>query len=47
MKKAFLFFVILAMVVVTFTSCSGSRNGYGCRGKESWNGMLRRINRAG
>jgi hypothetical protein len=32
----------LMFFLTTLTSC---RTGYGCRGKESWKGMERRINR--
>ena len=35
---------IAIMVIVSLSSCSSSRNGYGCKGKESWNKMVRRIN---
>lgn len=31
----------ICMIAYTLTSC---RTGYGCRGNESWNHMVRRIN---
>lgn len=34
---------LLAILIITQTSCSSSR-GYGCKGRESWNHMVRRIN---
>ena len=40
MKSLFL----MAVIALMFASCSGSKNGYGCKGKESWNKMTRRIN---
>jgi len=33
----------LMFFLTALTSCS-TRNGYGCKGKESWNKMVRRIN---
>ena len=33
--------VALVLLVLVGTSC---RTGYGCRGRESWNHMVRRIN---
>lgn len=38
-------FVSFIVIIIFMTSCSGSRNGYGCHGKESWKQMERRINR--
>jgi hypothetical protein len=35
--------VLLGLVIATLTSC-GTRNGYGCKGNQSWNKMVRRIN---
>lgn len=38
------YILIAALILsVIFTSCK--TNGYGCKGKESWNGMVKRINR--
>jgi hypothetical protein len=34
----------LILLIAVLTSCSGSRGGYGCHGRESWNHMVRRIN---
>lgn len=34
---------LLVLAVVVFSSCRTS--GYGCKGKESWKSMERRINR--
>ena len=37
---------LLVLAIVSsfiFTSCS--HKGYGCRGRESWNGMINRINK--
>jgi hypothetical protein len=42
MKKIILFVVVISLVVISMTSC---RTGYGCRGRESWSGMVKRINR--
>jgi len=41
MKKLLFGLIILVM----FASCAGSRTGYGCKGKESWKGMIKRINK--
>jgi len=35
--------VLLGLVIATLTSC-GTRNGYGCKGNQSWDRMVRRIN---
>lgn len=35
--------VLLGLVIATLSSCS-TRNGYGCRGNQSWDKMVRRIN---
>jgi hypothetical protein len=35
--------VLLGLVVATLSSC-GTRNGYGCKGNQSWDRMVRRIN---
>ena len=35
--------VLLGLIVATLSSC-GTRNGYGCKGNQSWNKMVRRIN---
>jgi hypothetical protein len=43
MKKVFLAIAIVSLLAVFLTSCS-SRGGYGCRGRESWGHMVRRIN---
>lgn len=40
MKKVFFFLIVVSLVI---SSCK--TNGYGCRGRESWNGMVKRINR--
>jgi hypothetical protein len=40
MKKLIILFIF---VVLFGTSCKTS--GYGCRGKESWSGVVKRINR--
>jgi hypothetical protein len=42
MKKIILFVVVISLFVISMTSC---RTGYGCRGRESWSGMVKRINR--
>lgn len=36
--------IMFMALMSSMTSCSGTRNGYGCHGKESWNHMVRRIN---
>ena len=37
--------IVSVLLTIIFTSCSSSRNGYGCRGRESWGRMVERINR--
>lgn len=34
--------MLICMLVFAFTSCKTS--GYGCKGKESWGRMVKRIN---
>lgn len=34
--------IVLLTIILTSMSC---RSGYGCRGKESWNKMTKRINK--
>jgi hypothetical protein len=34
--------IILIMAVLLFSSCRTS--GYGCKGRESWNQLVKRIN---
>ena len=34
--------ILLTFIIAFLTSCATS--GYGCKGKESWNKMVRRIN---
>lgn len=41
MKKTLTILVLLSLII---SSCKTS--GYGCRGKESWNYMVKRINRS-
>jgi hypothetical protein len=41
MKKVFLAIAIVSLIAVFMSSC---RTGYGCRGRESWGHMVRRIN---
>jgi hypothetical protein len=42
MKKLLVAFVLLGFIAIFGSSC---RSGYGCRGNQSWNGMVRRINK--
>lgn len=35
---------IATIVIMLASSCSSSRNGYGCHGNQSWGKMVRRIN---
>jgi hypothetical protein len=42
MKKIVVSIIVISLVVISFSSC---RTGYGCRGRESWSGMVKRINR--
>jgi hypothetical protein len=42
MKKVLSVCIVLVMVSMVVSSCS--RKGYGCRGRESWGHMVRRIN---
>jgi hypothetical protein len=44
MVRAVQITLLLTVIVALLTSCASSRNGYGCKGKESWNKMVRRIN---
>jgi len=41
MKKVMLLIVVISLIVISMSSC---RTGYGCRGRESWSKMVRRIN---
>ena len=41
MKKVLLAIVLVTLVIISMSSC---RTGYGCRGRESWGHMVRRIN---
>ena len=34
--------ILLVIVCLTFTSCYTT--GYGCKGNQSWNSMVKRIN---
>jgi hypothetical protein len=43
MKKVLTIFVLLGMVLMFITSCRTS--GYGCKGRESWGGLMKRINK--
>jgi len=45
MTPANIILIVIVMIGLLngLTSCKTS--GYGCRGKESWNGMVKRINR--
>lgn len=36
--------IILFLIVVSLVGSSCRTSGYGCHGRESWNGMVRRIN---
>jgi len=36
--------ILLSLLVIMFCSCS-TRKGYGCHGRESWNNLIKRINR--
>ena len=36
-----IYVVVLGAVILSTSSC---RTGYGCKGRESWNHMIRRIN---
>ena len=42
MKKIIVLIAIVSLIVMSMSSC---RTGYGCRGRESWVGMVKRINR--
>ena len=39
-----LFLIAIVCIVCLLSSC-GTRKGYGCHGRESWNHMIKRINR--
>jgi hypothetical protein len=43
MYGALIVFFSFIIVIIFMTSCS-SKNGYGCRGNQSWNKMVKRIN---
>jgi hypothetical protein len=36
---------VMLVVLLIFSSCSTGRQGYGCKGKESWKRMVERINK--
>ena len=40
--SGFIVSAVMTVLVLTMTSCG--TQGYGCKGKESWNKMVRRIN---
>jgi len=42
MKKVLLSIVLVTLVIGSMSSC---RTGYGCRGNQSWDKMVRRNNR--
>jgi hypothetical protein len=33
------------LLTIILSSCNATRNGYGCKGRESWGNMVKRINR--
>jgi hypothetical protein len=33
------------LILVLFSSCASGRKGFGCKGRESWGGMIKRINK--
>lgn len=35
--------ILLFVAIIGFTSCRTS--GYGCKGRETWGGMIKRINK--
>jgi heme A synthase len=35
---------VVCVICLMFSSCS-TKKGYGCHGNESWNGMIKRINK--
>lgn len=43
-KQTFKGMFIMSVMLILLSSCAGTRDGYGCKGKESWNKMVRRIN---
>ena len=42
MKRLVILLVISCIVAILFSSCGTS--GYGCKGRDSWNKTVRRIN---
>jgi hypothetical protein len=43
--SAILSMLVFIALMLFLSSCSTTRNGYGCKGKESWKQMERRINK--
>ena len=43
MKKIYSVIVVIVLVSLTMSSCKTS--GYGCKGRESWGGLMKRINK--
>jgi len=43
-SQVILIMIIFMSILSGLTSCSSTRNGYGCKGKESWEKLVRRIN---
>jgi hypothetical protein len=37
--------LVFVALMIFLSSCTSSRKGYGCKGKESWNHMIKRINK--
>jgi hypothetical protein len=37
--------LVFVALMLVLSSCTSSRKGYGCKGRESWNGMIKRINK--
>jgi PBP1b-binding outer membrane lipoprotein LpoB len=44
MKKTLQTITAVILLALIFSSCS-TRSGYGCKGRESWGNMVKRINR--
>jgi hypothetical protein len=42
MKKVIVSIAIVSLIVMSMSSCKST--GYGCRGRESWSHMVKRIN---
>jgi len=43
-SQVILIMFIMMALLAGLTSCTSTRNGYGCKGNQSWEKLVRRIN---